>query len=401
MAIDLMDHQKEAIDLLGPGKILYGGMGTGKTMAALAYYFKEHGDKDLYVITTAKKRDSLDWEGEAARLGISEKRDYSVSGRTICVDSWNNIGRYIDRSEAFFIFDEQRVVGSGVWVRSFIRIARKNEWILLSATPGDTWLDYAPIFIANGWYKNITDFKQQHVIYAPYVKFPKVLRYVGIGKLEYLRNQVLVEMPYLSHTNRILNYLDVGFDQELWDMAVKRRWHPYEDRPIKDMGELFRVMRKISNTDPSRLEMIRKLMVCHPKLIIFYNFNYELAILRTLWNEVEVAEWNGQRKQPVPRSERWVYLVQYNSGSEGWNCTETDAMVLYSLTYSYKNYKQCQGRIDRLNTKFTDLYYYILGNQSAIDVAVKKALNSKKSFNERELIRKLGESANNFEMPVL
>jgi hypothetical protein len=397
--IELMDHQKEAIELLGPGKILYGGMGTGKTIAALAYYMKEHSEKDLYVITTAKKRDSLDWEGEAAKLGISQRGDLSVSGRAIRVDSWNNIDRYVRAAESFFIFDEQRVVGSGVWVRSFIRIAKRNEWILLSATPGDTWLDYAPIFIANGWYKNLTDFKQQHVIYAPYVKFPKVLRYVGEAKLEYLRNQALVEMPYVSHTNRILNYLDVGYDKDLWDTVVKRRWHPYEDRPIKDMGEMFRVMRKVSNTDPSRLEAIRMLMKIHPKLIIFYNFNYELAILRGLWNEVEVAEWNGHRKQPVPTSDRWVYLVQYNSGSEGWNCTETDAMVLYSLTYSYKNYKQCQGRIDRLNTKFTDLYYYILGNHSAIDVAVKRALNEKKSFNEKEMMRKWGDSANSFLVP--
>ena len=382
-----MDHQKEALALLGSGKILYGGVGTGKTVTALSYYAKEHKDKDLYVITTAKKRDSLDWEGEAARLGISEIRDYSLSGR-LTVDSWNNIGRYTDRSDAFFVFDEQRVVGSGVWVRSFIRIAKKNDWILLSATPGDTWLDYAPIFVANGWYKNLTDFKREHVVFAPYVKFPKVLRYIGIHKLEYLRNEILVEMPYISHTNRIVNYLTVGYDVEKWNLAVKRRWHPYENRPIKDMGEMFRVMRKISNTDPSRLEMIRDLLKLHPKIIIFYNFNYELEILRTLEDEVEVAEWNGHRKHPVPTSESWVYLVQYTSGSEGWNCTETDTMVLYSLSYSYKNHRQSMGRIDRINTPFVDLYYYVLGNSSPIDRAVRTALDAKKNFNEREMAKK-------------
>jgi hypothetical protein len=399
MAFELMDHQKDALDLLGPGKILYGGVGTGKTITALAYYMKEQGDKDLYVITTAKKRDSLDWEREAARLGISERRDFSVSGRTITVDSWNNIGRYTGKTESFFIFDEQRVVGSGVWVRSFIRIARGNEWILLSATPGDTWLDYAPIFVANGWYKNLTEFKLEHVIFAPYVKFPKVLRYVGEPKLEFYRNTVLVEMPYLKHTQRVVNYLEVGYDKDLWDTVVKRRWNAYEDRPVRDMGEMFRLMRKISNTDPSRLEMIRKLLKCHPKLIIFYNFNYELDILRTLVDEIVVAEWNGHRKQPVPKSDRWVYLVQYNSGAEGWNCTETNAMVLYSLTYSYKNFTQCQGRIDRLDTKYTDLYYYILRNSSAIDLAVGKSLSGKKNFNEREMIRKWNDSSNKMALP--
>jgi hypothetical protein len=303
------------------------------------------------------------------------------------VDSWNNIGRYLDKSGAFFIFDEQRVVGSGAWVKSFIRIARQNDWILLSATPGDTWLDYAPVFIANGYYRNITEFKREHVIYAPYVKFPKVLRYVGIQKLERLRNEVLVEMPYEKHTERILNYLDVGYDHEMMDTAVKRRWHPWEDRPIHDMGELFRVMRKIVNTDPSRLEMVRHLMKCHPKLVIFYNFNYELEILRGLGKDIALAEWNGHKKQPVPNENRWVYIVQYTSGAEGWNCTETNAMVLYSLTYSYRNFIQSQGRIDRIDTKYIELFYYILTSSAMIDVAVRRALSVKKSFNEREFAK--------------
>ena len=382
-SIELMPHQQEAVDLLGPGKILYGGVGVGKSRTALAYYLKDQTPKDIYVITTAKKRDSLDWEGEAVRLGISVEPDLSVHG-TLRVDSWNNIGRYVDKSGAFFIFDEQRVVGSGAWVKAFLRIARHNQWILLSATPGDTWLDYAPVFIANGWYKNITDFKRQHVVYAPYVKFPKVLRYLGTSKLEHLRNEVLVEMPYLKHTERILNYLDVGYDQSLMDMAVKKRWHPWEDRPIHDMGELFRVMRKIVNTDPSRLEMLRHLMKCHPRLVVFYNYNYELEILRGLGNDIALAEWNGHKKQPVPSENRWLYIVQYTSGAEGWNCIETNAMVLYSLTYSYKNFIQSQGRIDRIDTSFTHLYYYILSSSAPIDVAVRRALSQKKSFNERD-----------------
>ena len=398
MSVDLMEHQTTALDLLGPGKILYGDVGTGKTITALAYYMKEQRDKDLYVITTAKKRDSLDWEQEAAKFGISTERHLSSAGK-LTVDSWNNIRKYVGCTESFFIFDEQRVVGSGVWVRAFVRIARVNEWILLSATPGDTWLDYAPIFIANGWYKNLTAFKLEHVIYAPYVKFPKVLRYVGEAKLEYLRNDVLVEMPYLSHTQRILNYLDVGYDREMWDMAVKKRWNPYEGRPIRDMGEMFRIMRKISNSDPSRLEMIRRLLEWHPRLIVFYNFNYELEILRSLGDEIVVAEYNGHKHEDIPNSDVWAYLVQYNSGAEGWNCTDTNAMALYSLTYSYKNYIQCQGRIDRLNTKYTDLYYYILRNTSAIDTAVGKSLSAKKNFNERELIRKWTKSADNMPLP--
>lgn len=392
--IKLHEHQENAVELLSSGKILYGGVGIGKSITALAYYLKAHSDKDIYVITTAKKRDSLDWDREAAKFGISKERAFSVAGK-LHVDSWNNVSQYIDIRNAFFVFDEQRVVGSGVWVKSFIKIARANQWILLSATPGDTWIDYAPVFIANGWYKNITDFKRQHVVYVPYVKFPIISRYIGVDRLEKLRNSILVEMPYRSHTERILNWMDVDYDHEMWDMATKKRWHPYENRPIKDVGELFRIMRKIVNTDRSRLEMVMMLMKLHPKLIIFYNFNYELEILRGLADAIEIAEWNGHRKQPVPISDTWLYLVQYNSGSEGWNCTETDAMILYSLTYSYRNFIQSQGRIDRIDTKFRKLYYYVLISDSAIDRAVKGALKAKKSFNEGKWLKKWQNPANN------
>jgi hypothetical protein len=388
---NLMHHQKEALQFLDVGKVLYGGVGSGKSAVALAYYMAAQAPRDIYVITTAKKRDSLEWEREAARFGIGSDYFGTCAG-ILTVDSWNNIGNYIDIQDAFFIFDEQRLVGYGSWVKSFLRIAKRNGWLMLSATPGDVWLDYAPLFIANGWYKNITDFKRQHVIYAPYVKFPKVLRYVGEGKLTRLRNEILVEMPYLKLTNRILNYVGVGYDKELVDYTIKNRWNIFEDRPIKDVGELFRLMRFIVYSDLSRLEAVKYLMKAHPKLIIFYNFDYELDILRTLQIDgISTGEWNGHKKTPIPETDKWIYLVQYVAGAEGWNCTETNSTILYSLTYSYKNFIQALGRTDRLDTPHKQLYYYVFDSGSQIDTAVKKALDGKKSFNERksELYRQL------------
>lgn len=383
-----MKHQLTAIDKLGNGKVLYGGVGTGKSATALGYYMKHEKFKDIVVITTAKKRDSLDWEGEAARFGIGTERDSTVAG-TITIDSWQNISKYTDVRDRFFIFDEQRLVGNGVWVKSFIKIARENRWILLSATPGDTWLDYAPIFIANGHYKNVTQFKLAHVLYEPFMKYPKVRGYLNETKLEALRNEILVEMPFLKHTERVLNHIPVEHNQELFMKVWKDRWHVYEDRPIKDIAELFRVMRKVVNTDPSRLEMIYKLMECHDRLIVFYTFNYELEILRTLGKNIPVAEWNGHKKEPIPDTDKWVYLVQYVAGAEGWNCTSTNAMILYSQTYSYKNFEQAQGRIDRLDTPFTSLFYYILASNTVIDRAIENTISEKRNFNERKFMEEM------------
>lgn len=385
--MELMDHQVNAVEQLGNGKILWGGVGSGKSATVLAYYMKSEAPRDIYVITTAKKRDSLDWEGEAAKFGIGQSRGATVAG-VIKVDSWNNLGKYTEVKDAFFIFDEQRVVGYGTWVKNFLTIARQNHWVLLSATPGDTWTDYAPVFIANGYYKNITDFRQRHIVYVPRVKFPKVQSYMGVRKLELLRNEVLVEMPWLPPTKRVINWLDVTFDAEKFRQLWVKRWNVFDNKPIVDVAELFRLMRRLVNSDPSRLETVRELMRVHDKLVVFYNFDYELDILRTLADECTVAEWNGHKHEPIPHDEKWVYLVQYVSGAEGWNCTESNAMIFYSLTYSYKNFEQAMGRIDRMDTPFKTLYYYVLVTNSLIDRAIRKALSTKRTFNERQFMRK-------------
>jgi len=380
--MELYPHQQKALHELHNGSILWGGVGTGKSRVAIEYYRKNEAPRDVYVITTAKKRDSLDWEGEAVRIGLGKASDATLHG-TLRVDSWNNIGKYTEVKDALFIFDEQRLVGSGTWVRSFIRISRANRWILLSATPGDTWLDYIPVFIANGWYRNRTEFLREHVVFSPYTKFPKVLRYVNTGRLVKQRNQILVEMPYKRETTREHIKIHVDHDKQLLDRVVKDRWHVYEERPLRDVAELFLVMRKVVNSSPSRMEAIHQLMEKHPRLIVFYNFDFELESLRSLATSITLAEWNGHKHEPLPETERWVYLVQYMAGAEGWNCRETDAMVFYSLTYSYKLFHQAQGRIDRLNPAFLKLFFYTLISEAQIDVQISRSLSSKKNFNEK------------------
>lgn len=385
MAVELMPHQLDAIKNLNNGQILVGGVGTGKSLTVLGYYWEKERHRDIYVITTAKKRDSLEWEGEAAKFGIGTVAGATLAG-VLRIDSWNNLKKYTDVKDAFFVFDEQRLVGTGSWVKSFQKIAKRNRWVLLSATPGDTWLDYIPVFVANGLYRNASQFKMEHCVYAPFSKFPKIIRYTSVSTLEKYRNMLLVEMPYLMHTNRIIEDVKVEYNSELFRKVVRDRWHVYENRPIQDAAEMFQVMRKVVNSDTSRLAAVRSLMHDHPRLIIFYNYNYELDMLRSLGGGTAIAEWNGHRHQPIPDTEKWVYLVQYVAGAEGWNCTETDAMCLYSLTYSYKNHMQALGRIDRLDTKFVDLHYYILMSNSAVCRAVRNSLVGKKVFNERKWV---------------
>jgi len=419
---DLYPHQAEAVGNLRNGCILKGGVGSGKTRTALAYYAKLAPWIKLYVITTAKKRDSGDWEAEAKLFGID-----------LVVDSWNNLQAYEDVQDAFFIFDEQRVVGSGVWVQAFITVSKKNQWILLSATPGDTWLDYIPVFVANGFYKNRTEFLRNHVQFSSFTKYPKVERYLDTAVLVRHLREITVEMPFERHTTRHMTDVFVEYDEELFHVVWKRRWNYLADRPVRHVSELFSLGRRVVNGDKSRLCRVRDLLVLNPKIIIFYNFDYELEILRELkegedsWmsemmnqesettttggssgpstatagelgstsmiqeipGSFAVAEWNGHKHEPVPVTESWVYLVQYAAGAEGWNCIETDTMIFYSLPYSFKQFEQGSGRIDRVNTSFSDLYYYVFRSSNVIDTGIYRSLMEKKDFSETRFMRGL------------
>lgn len=419
--IQLYDYQLDAIERMKNGCILCGGVGSGKSMTSLAYYYLQNGGdisflmgdeyvtmddvqiKDLYIITTARKRDTLEWEGELANFLLSTHPDTSLYKNKVVVDSWNNIGKYADIKNAFFIFDEQRVVGSGAWVKAFLKIAKVNQWILLSATPGDTWQDYIPVFIANGFYRNKTEFTQEHIIWKRFSKFPQIDRYINTGRLIRLRNSILVNMEFDRKTVSHHEDVYVNYDISKYKDITRNRWNIWEDKPIENAAGLCYALRKIVNIDSSRQVALMEIVEKHPKAIIFYNFDYELDILKGLYygEDVEIAEWNGHKHQPIPESDKWIYLVQYNAGAEGWNCIKTDTIIFYSQNYSYKVMVQSSGRIDRLNTPFTDLYYYHLKSRSGIDLAISRALKSKKKFNETRFVKQYSVTVENpFELPI-
>lgn len=371
----LYSHQEEALRLLQSGKVLVGGVGSGKSRVGASWALSQADAKKIVVITTARKRDSFEWEGEFAALG--------ANCDDVSIESWNNVSKFADYHDHVFIFDEQRVVGSGAWVKSFLKISKHNLWILLSATPGDTWLDYVPLFIANGFYKNRTAFSEQHIVWDRFAKYPKVKRFVNTGVLESRRRRIIVPMPAERHTRRNRKDIYVPFDRDEYDLIVKKRIDPWTKEPIRNAAGVCYALRRSVNSSGNRSDQLRKIVAKRHRVIVFYNFNYERDELLKLKDEFVVAEWNGHAHEPIPGGDSWVYLVQYTAGAEGWNCIETDTVVFYSLNYSYKVLEQAEGRIDRINTPYTDLWYYYFKSESGIDSAIAKAVAEKATFNER------------------
>lgn len=411
MAIKLYEHQLSALDRIHNGCILCGGVGTGKSLTSLSWYYLENGGskdsltggpykkmpntpKDLYIITTARKRDTKEWENELIPFLLSPGDNNAYKNKVV-IDSWNNIKKYVGVVNAVFIFDEQRVVGYGEWTKSFLRITKSNNWILLSATPGDTWQDYMPVFIANGFYRNKTHFNDEHIIWKPFSKFPQVDRYINVERLIRLRKRVLVDMEFDRHTVRHSIVGKCEYDVDIYKSIMKNRFNIFTDEPIMNSAELCYTLRRVVNQHESRGDMIIGICSTKKKVIVFYNFDYELDILKSLSypNGTVIAEWNGHKHEPIPNSDRWVYLVQYTAGAEGWNCVKTDTIIFYSQTYSYRTLEQAMGRIDRLNTPYIDLYYYNLKSLAPIDVAIGRALKNKKKFNEGKFVSTVDKAA--------
>lgn len=415
--VKLMSEQREAVMRLRSGKILAGGVGSGKSLTSLAYYLSrecrsksvegkdgvsyipEKGSPDLYIITTAKKRDNLEWESDMLKYHLKSGENRKMGGINITIQSWNNIGHFVDVQGAFFIFDEQRLVGSGEWVKSFYKIAAHNHWILLSATPGDTWSDYIPVFVANGFYKNKTQFMNRHAVYSRYAKFPKVDKWVEENHLKRLRQMILVPMEIERDTHRKVYQIICDYDKNLYKSTLKGiiqpdgsifRLNPYTNEPIQNISELMIALRKIVNTDHSRIKECVRICIERKRTIIFYNLDAELEELRRLHEltGIQVAEWNGHKHEDIPDSDEWIYLVQYTAGCEGWNCITTDTIIFYSLNYSYKVMEQASGRIDRMNTKYKELNYYLLRSFAPIDVAILRALKLKKKFQPIRFLKK-------------
>jgi len=404
----LYDYQLDALNRMKNGCVLCGGVGSGKSITAVAYYYLMNGGSmdwlkgleeyypmddppmDLVIITTARKRDTHEWDKELAPFLMHPKKDIGIYRHTIDIDSWNNLHKYEQKEGAFFIFDEQRVVGTGSWAKSFQKIVKHNNWILLSATPGDNWCDYVQLFIANGFFKNRTQFNREHVIFSRHVtQFPKIEGYIGERKLRFLRDNILVDMNFKRPTVAHHSDAYVQYDIPKYKQLIRTRFDPWKNEPMENAGALCYCLRKCVNSDESRQKMVLEIAEDHPKVIIFYSFDYELEILKNLgWqNGTQIAEWNGHKHEPIPDGKRWVYLVNYAAGAEGWNCVETDTMIFYSQHYSYKVMTQASGRIDRLNTPFHDLYFYHLKSRSGIDLAISRALADKKTFNESRFVR--------------
>ena len=404
--ISLYDFQLEAVKKMHNGCILCGDVGSGKSRTSLAYYCMQQNRigntvvyekirqtvEDLYIITTARKRDTFEWDSELANFRMSTDPENDAFKHSVVIDSWNNIQKYKDIKGAFFIFDEQRVVGRGEWVKSFLKITKANHWILLSATPGDKWEDYIPVFVANGFYKNRTQFYDEHVIWDPRVSFPKIRGYFNTNRLIRLRDLVLVQMDDQRTTIPHHEDVFVAYDISAYRELTRTRWNPWLEKPIETASELCYAWRKIVNSDDSRQIAVLEILEDHPKAIIFYNFDYELEILREIGYEegTEIAEWNGHKHDALPTGSKWVYLVQYTAGCEGWNCVTTDTIIFFSQNYSYKVQHQAEGRINRLNTPYQDLYYYHLRSRSGIDLAIHRALMDKKTFNEGAFTKRAG-----------
>ena len=199
-------------------------------------------------------------------------------------------------------------------------------------------------------------------------------------------------MHFERKTKRHRQFIPSNYDTNLYEKVMRDRWNVFEDKPIENGSEFLQLLRKIVAMDEDRIFNAKFLMDIHDRLIIFYNYNYERDVLIQIAKDLgkQYWEWNGHAHQEVPNKEKWLYIVQYTAGAEGWNCISTNVILFYSMNYSFKIVEQAEGRIDRLNTSYNDLEYYFLTSESQIEKDIFKAVQTKQKFNESAWLKRRG-----------
>lgn len=122
------------------------------------------------------------------------------------------------------------------------------------------------------------------------------------------------------------------------------------------------------------------------RLIIFYNFNGELEVLRDLCASVErpvsIICGNIKDLSSYEKSKDSVTLVQYQAGAMGLNLQKSNKIVYFTPPLSSEFFEQSKKRIHRIGQDRTCFYYYLICSGS-IEEKIYRTLAMRKDYTER------------------
>lgn len=129
------------------------------------------------------------------------------------------------------------------------------------------------------------------------------------------------------------------------------------------------------------------------RLIVFYNYNAELAVLIEAVKAAErpLSVVNGKIKDLTAYEEQTdsVTLIQYQAGAMGLNLQKANVIVYFTLTDKSELFEQSKKRIHRIGQN-RPCFYYLLICVGSVEEALLKTLEQRRDFTD-ELFREMEE----------
>lgn len=411
----LYAHQKQIIDD-APKKIgLFLGTGSGKTRIALLL-----ARGKTLVICPKTQREDHNWERELEGI----KNPHRISLRVVSKEEFRRDATSLPRFDTVIVDEAHTCLGVTPNTRQRKRIPIPKA---------------SQLFEALNWYVQFHKPERIYLCTATIIKSPMTVWGAGkiLGKIvdtmdsfRAFRSKYYTLLPMpgrevyspkhdsdtkeslarlvrkLGYTGRLEDYFDVP-DQTYRTISIpltmvqtlRIRQLPLEyPDPLVLIGKKHQVengvlsgdeFKKAELFDNYKIDKILELMDEFPRVIIFAKYIAQIAAIENALRKAKkpVLTLTGATKdrqnafKEAKKRLNCAFICQAQI-SAGWELPEYPVMIFASMSYSFVDRVQAEGRIQRANHIKKNLYIDLVV-KGGIDEAVQKAIHNKKDFDER------------------
>lgn len=406
--MNLYAHQKKIVDLLPHKHLLAHGLGTGKTITALALARRVN----LGTLIICPKMLKPKWEREAnswlvnTEYGLMTRGDYVVLSKEEFKKHFKTLPRFqaIIVDEAHNTFGSLKSQGHKA-LYAYIKVHNPTYVWLLTGTPyTSTPMSVFALGRLLGAPWKWMDFRDQ------YFRERYIGRRVIFEPRPGIEAAIAERVKEIGSVVRLDECIDVPpqtFEEEefAWtsdQLKALKELKERESNPLTRFTKAHQIAQGILIGDEYRPDQFFKclkndrvveLAEQNEKLIVFSRYNLHLEHLSDMLNEKGILNVviNGATKNREAlintsnAAKRVILLVQADC-SEGWEAPSFGVVVHACLGYSYVKYNQSLGRVLRINAPKPN-YYLTLTTKDSADMLVSEAMRKKESFHDAIFLR--------------
>ena len=227
-----------------------------------------------------------------------------------------------------------------------------------------------PMFRVVTGYKNVSELKAKLKEYG--AVFAKAEEVIKLPEKKFIKEYSTVSSDYKKFMKDRVIKID---DKELTgDSTLSKRLYARMLCSAYSKDKIARLIDLVNSTSD--------------RVIIFYNFNTELEVLRKVLFDRPISIVNGQVKdlKEYENNDNSVTLIQYQAGAMGLNLQKANRIIYFSLPERSELFEQSKARICRIGQE-KQCYYHIMMCHKSVEEKIYECLLMRKDYTD-ELFRK-------------